>query len=131
MALSAQGPPQLLGHFIPRNSFIEDSSTIITSGSSGVVSCRSDGNNPMWHYSNGTAVTTTATFNVYQDIPHQHRSDLMIDTASSVNGDYTCTSSVGSASLGLYLTSGGEKRTVCVGGCDWVRVGVHYTSVHV
>ena len=60
LVLSAQGAA-VRDYFIPRDSFITDSSLITSSGSSAVVACRSPNRNPMWSYPNGTAVTTEST----------------------------------------------------------------------
>ena len=104
LVLSAQGP-SVRDYFIPRDSFITDSSLITSGGSSAVVACRS--NNPMWSYPNGTAVTTESTGNVYQNSGNNARSDLMIrDVNTFTNGDYTCTGGSISAVLGLYIMSG-------------------------
>ena len=110
LVLSAQGI-SVRNYFIPRDSFITDSSLIASSGSSAVVACRSTNGNPMWSYLNGTAVTTESTVNVYQNIRNSARSDLMIGDASTfTNGDYTCTGTFTggsiSAVLGLYIMSG-------------------------
>ena len=106
LALSAGGTA-VRDYFIPRDSFITDSSLITSSGSSAVVACRSTNGNPMWSYPNGTAVTTESTVNVYQFIRNSARSDLMIgDVTTFTNGDYTCTGGSISAVLGLYIMSG-------------------------
>ena len=107
-------------YFIPRDSFIIDSSLITSSGSSAVVACRSTNGNPKWYYPNGTAVTTNLTINIYQDIQNTVRSNLMIgDVTTFINGDYTCTGTFTggniSAELGLYIMSG---ECVCGGGVD-------------
>ena len=127
LVLSAGGVA-LRDYFIPRDSFITDSSLITSSGSSAVIACRSTNRNPMWSYPNGTAVTTEATVNVYQDIRNNGRSDLMIgDVSTFTNGDYTCigtfTGGSISAELGLYTMSG-ECVCVCVCVCACVRVCV-------
>ena len=101
-------------YFIPRDSFITDSSLIISSGNSAVVACRST--SPMWSYPNGTAVTTNSTINVYQFIRNNARSDLMIgDVSTFTNDDYTCKGGSISAVLGLYIRSG-ECVYVCMHG---------------
>ena len=104
LVLSAQGSG-VRDYFIPRDSFITDSSLIAAGGSSAAVACRST--NPMWSYPNGTAVTNEATVNIYQNIRNIVRSDLIIDDVSTfTNGDYTCTGGSISAVLGLYIMSG-------------------------
>ena len=106
LSLSAQGTA-VRDYFIPRDSFITDSSLITSSGDSAVVACRSTNGNPMWSYPNGTAVTTESTVNIYQNIRNSARSDLMIgDVTTFTNGDYTCTGGSISAVLGLYIMSG-------------------------
>ena len=110
LVLSAQGTA-VRNYFIPRDSFIADSSLITSSGDSAVVACRSLNRNPRWSYPNGTAVTTNSTVNVYQNILNSARSDLMIgDVSTFINGDYTCTGTFTggsiSAVLGLYIMSG-------------------------
>ena len=121
LALSAQGGA-VRDYFIPRDSFITDSSLITSGGSSAVVACRSTDRNPMWSYSNGTAVTTNTEVNVYQNIRNSARSDLMIDVSTFTNGDYTCTGTFTggsiSAELGLYIMSG-----KCV--CAWMSMCMH------
>ena len=114
LALSAGGT-NLLNNFIPRDSFITDRSLITSSGNSAVVACRSINGNPIWSYPNGTAVTTVATFSVYQTALGSGRSDLMIDDVSTfINGDYTCTGGIILAELGLYIMSG---KYLCVCAC--------------
>ena len=106
LSLSAQGPA-VRDYFIPRDSFITDSSLITSNGTLAVVACRSTNGNPMWSYPNGTAVTSESTVNVYQNIRNSARSDLMIDNVTTfTNGDYTCTGGSISAVLGLYIMSG-------------------------
>ena len=121
LVLSAQGSA-VRDYFIPRDSFITDSSLITSGGSSAVVACRSSNRNPMWSYSNGTAVTTNTTVNVYQNIRNSARSDLMIgDVSTFTNGDYTCSGTFTggsiSAVLGLYIMSG---KCVCVCVCMYM-----------
>ena len=118
LVLSAQGSA-VRDYFIPRDSFITDSSLITSGGSSAVVACRSTNRNPMWSYPNGTAVTTVTTVNVYQNIRNNARSDLIIgDVSTFTNGDYTCTGTFTggsiSAVLGLYIMSG---EFVCMCAC--------------
>ena len=110
LALSAQGAA-VRDLFIPRDSFITDSSLITAGGSSAVVACRSTDRNPTWSYPNGTVVTNNTAVNVYQNIRNNARSDLMIgDVSTFTNGDYTCTGTFTggsiSAVLGLYIMSG-------------------------
>ena len=122
LVLSAQGMA-VRDYFIPRDSFITDSSLITSGGSSAAVACRSTNGNPMWSYPNGTAVTTETTVNIYQNIRNSVRSDLMIgDLSTFTNGDYTCTGTFTggsiSAVLGLYIMNG-----ECV--CAWMSMCMH------
>ena len=125
LVLSAGGAP-VRDYFIPRDSFITDSSLIAAGGSSAVVACRSFNRQPRWSYPNGTTVTTVTTVNVYQNIQNSARSDIMIGDVSTIpNGDYTCTGTFtgGSISvvLGLYIMSG-----ECV-----ISQSISYSACHI
>ena len=113
LALSA-GDTDTLRYFIPRDSFITDSSLITSSGDSAVVACRSNNGNPMWSYPNGTVVTNDPTVGVHQTISSKsERAELTINSISRfINGDYSCNFASTSAVLGLYVMTGGVS--VCV-----------------